>query len=575
MSRAVRCARSLALLTVPLFQGALSAQISIDPASAGNVIGNDVFIEYASSSPSDRVKVFADNLANIGTIHVKVTGSYAVLDVEATGNLFSILKDPVSTGELRLRFVEVALDIGADSMTDRGVVEADHIFLIRADRNIYTDIFVSGVTEASSTYAINTIQVTFVNASADADGTLWGNVIAGSSNSLHRGRIGTINIANTIGGRQPTLIRAKQIDTITAGYLTTVDIDLLTFSNSPQRLGSIETTLGGWGGDVPKGNPPPGTLTDGGFLRAKEVTGDIDILENFGAEVTVLQGPISQLQWRIGHDFMEAGVMRFPDPVFNFNDQTFVDGLTHQILVNRNNNGGEWLGTVIVGTGSNEIELDGSMIADGAYTELASALGGGSIGVSPFRLHDSSCTPANGGGFFTRGLDINGPSFECINLDIDEVLLRFYGPIRKEGMHTNHVNVQKWDPILAEWTSYNANVTTTVIGPLNNQRVLRVRYTGSGPWLDFGEYRVVSIPGRLVCTSIVGEPEVVAFEYYFSVEDGCGRAGMLMAFDLNDDDDLCIADVAEWLINPVDFNEDSVADTADLSVLLQAIDDFE
>ena len=558
MSRAVRCA--LTTLAVPLLQSALIAEITIAPPSAGEVIGSNVFIEYASSSLTDDVTVTATDVVNIGTIHVKVTGSYAIVNVAATGSLFSITKDHESTGELRLGSVVVALDIGVDSMTDRGVIEADYINTIEVDRNIYADILVSGATEAHADNAINTIRVTDVNFDADADGGLWGNVVAGSSNTLHRGRIGTIDINNTIGGRQPTLIRAKEIGSITAGHLTTVDIDLLTFSNSPQRLGSLTTNLGGWGGDVPKGDPPPGTLTDGGFLRAREVTGVINILKNFRAQIEMADPQHPQDRWLIGGTFMADGKIILPD-----------EGLTHQIIVNRNDDGGEWLGKVVVGTGVNEVELDGSAITDGEYAELASDLGGGSVGLATFRIHDSSSTPPHGGTLLRTKMIVNGLEEPmCVaEEDFDNVHIRFYGPISKEGTHDNHVIVERWDTGLDDWQPYNSFVNVILSGPINNERSLSIVHVGS-LW-PFGLYRARSVTGRLVSRYVLEDPDVVPFVHEFTIADGCAPL-LLQNFDFNNDDTLCAADLTAWTADPVDLNGDSVIDGDDVLLLMNAID---
>lgn len=72
------------------------------------------------------------------------------------------------------------------------------------------------------------------------------------------------------------------------------------------------------------------------------------------------------------------------------------DGLGEggQISINNNDDAMTlaWLGSVKVGTSSPV-----TITADPDYTHTAESLGGGSIGLAPFYLHDESCEPENGG----------------------------------------------------------------------------------------------------------------------------------------------------------------------------------
>lgn len=49
---------------------------------------------------------------------------------------------------------------------------------------------------------------------------------------------------------------------------------------------------------------------------------------------------------------------------------------------------------------------------------------------------------------------------------------------------------------------------------------------------------------------------------------------MLSSFDLNNDDTLCAGDIAEWTLNPVDFNNDSAADGDDATLLINAVNAY-
>lgn len=70
------------------------------------------------------------------------------------------------------------------------------------------------------------------------------------------------------------------------------------------------------------------------------------------------------------------------------------DGLTGQIIINADNHAtGTWDAPIYLGPPGDP----GTVVLNGPLYELPSGvLGGGSIGLAPFRLHDQSCSPANG-----------------------------------------------------------------------------------------------------------------------------------------------------------------------------------
>ncbi len=90
-------------------------------------------------------------------------------------------------------------------------------------------------------------------------------------------------------------------------------------------------------------------------------------------------------------------------------------GLTGQIIINADNLPNPvWTVSVYFGDPANpDIDLTGP-----GYTESPDLLGGGSIGLVPFALHDESCVPPNG---------------ETVSVGSDDrplqVKLRHYGPV--------------------------------------------------------------------------------------------------------------------------------------------------
>ncbi|MCH8316579.1 MAG: hypothetical protein IIA64_11450 [Planctomycetes bacterium] len=97
--------------------------------------------------------------------------------------------------------------------------------------------------------------------------------------------------------------------------------------------------------------------------------------------------------------------------------QVPVGGLTSQIIFNADNVGGVWGNGAEVWIGFNG-DPDQIILTGPGYTNTAESLGGGSVGLAPFDLHDESCAPANGETVLLEDAD---PDLE--------VKLRHYGPI--------------------------------------------------------------------------------------------------------------------------------------------------
>jgi hypothetical protein len=92
-----------------------------------------------------------------------------------------------------------------------------------------------------------------------------------------------------------------------------------------------------------------------------------------------------------------------------------VGGLTSQITVNRDNlSGGTWTAPIKIGPNGNPSQV---VLSNPGYTQTAASLGGGSVGLVPFALHDESCAPANGGHAI-----VTGGSAPVVRL-------RHYGPL--------------------------------------------------------------------------------------------------------------------------------------------------
>ncbi|MBL8746958.1 MAG: hypothetical protein JNK58_11465 [Phycisphaerae bacterium] len=144
------------------------------------------------------------------------------------------------------------------------------------------------------------------------------------------------------------------------------------------------------------------------------------VVPSLNAEQTLLAGYI-----RAAGD-LEANVYlgtSLADPSNFGNDvRAGAAGLKGAIIVNSFAGTGVWTAPVKIGTGGSLIQLIPSSFTDAyAYPNTAASLGGGSVGVVPFKLHRTDCFPpqeADG-----DILAIDPPVFS------NYVLMRHYGPV--------------------------------------------------------------------------------------------------------------------------------------------------
>lgn len=98
----------------------------------------------------------------------------------------------------------------------------------------------------------------------------------------------------------------------------------------------------------------------------------------------------------IGGSITSSGVINLP-----------TSGAKSQVIINNNVSSGAWNGTVMVGS---------TTLASPEYSQFAAAIGGGAIGLVPFRLHETDCDPVR-----------NAAIGYCD--DIFQIDMRHYGPV--------------------------------------------------------------------------------------------------------------------------------------------------
>ncbi len=263
-------------------------------------------------------------------------------------------------------------------------------------------------------------------------------------------------------------------------------------------------------GDIGTLRNPVSIMAKHGVIQADSVVGDIYAYIN-----TRLNGGNGPFKFLRARTFMGALDTAEIVPGNTFDGQLLVDvelaanitigrsfvppnfiglvpaGLTGQIIINADNLPNPvWTASVYFGDPANpDIELTGP-----GYTESPDLLGGGSIGLVPFALHDESCVPPNG---------------ETVSVGSDDrplqVKLRHYGPVTWKGTAPLTVERQANGDV-CEWQLVTNNfVFIPAKGDENS--ILAVAAPGA-PGFEVGyAYRIQST-GQLLCDNVLGAPPV-------------------------------------------------------------------
>lgn len=238
-------------------------------------------------------------------------------------------------------------------------------------------------------------------------------------------------------------------------------------------------------------------------------------------------------------------------------------GLAGQVVINNNGGSGAWSGTVRVGTGAGAITLNSSQAQPNQapyYRRVSADIGGGAVGLAPFRYYASDCTPASGTYFRRADFEPNGS-------DPRGILIRLYGPVaRGPGQRAVLVERQIRNQAgVSVWGDFTDMFTATV-NPSGMSRTLRVHYSGTVGDLATGRYRVSVEPEGIVCAGVVGKPDVEFLDqngnpiyYYFNIGSDCSNldcAGSIGNEDFIDPE-------STW--NPlVDCNGNNISDDCEL-----------
>jgi len=214
------------------------------------------------------------------------------------------------------------------------------------------------------------------------------------------------------------------------------------------------------------------------------------------------------------------------------------NGLQGQVVVNAGNIGGVWSGPVLVG-GINPF-------ANAPYyTSPSSTLGGGSVGLVPFRANLADCTPAHNtpgnAGF------VGATAFEA--LAATPVLIRLYGPVQPLPGFSVAAALVIEQLVGGSWVDRMSYFTPGFqpVGASSSRIISLSRSAGASGNPPTGQYRVRAV--ALQSAGVAGTPSAVWPEpYLFRIDADCDGNGQ--------------TDSSQIAANPIlDQNADGILDS--------------
>lgn len=242
--------------------------------------------------------------------------------------------------------------------------------------------------------------------------------------------------------------------------------------------------------------------------------------------------------------------------------QVPANGLAGQIIINADGvAGGAWTAPIRVGPNGHPQQI---ILNSPGYTASAATIGGGAVGLVPFRLHDEACSPANGA---TVQRSLTDPPLV--------VELRHYGPVNWNGAMPVTIerraagSTNAFVPV----TARNFQVTRTAGG-----RSLSITAGRGSPGFESGyQYRLRPVQ-QLYCDISTAppapiSPPAVAWDAdYLLTVIRLPCAGDVNQTGVVNTDDLLLI-ISLWgQTNPIvpgaDANHDGIVNTDDLLIVI-------
>lgn len=372
---------------------------------------------------------------------------------------------------------------------------------------------------------------------------------------VDHGAIYSLTATNGIGApAAPVQVRTQ--GNIVRLIAREIHADINSLSNGGSgMIGWIETTAGPFVGSLTTLKIERPTTNDPGALI---VSGDLDAdvttlfsvnNSNGGQPVVNIFGRFMEGRtFRIGLSLFSGVVFRVATP----------GGLQGQVIINGNGGTGVWTGSVTVG---------GTTLGPvPTYSSLSAPLGGGSVGLVPFRTHGADSWPATGTAL-TSG---SAPS------PSNPIRLRYYGPIMWPA--GSMPVIVEAGPLASPGTWINQTACFTAArepGASPHPNVLALYPTRPLPGGYAWRVRPVVVgPAALLCDLGLSPNPPVADEasaYLFTITGGC-------AGDADGNGVVNFSDISTTLtawgsttatcVSPTDVNADGIVNFADITAIL-------
>lgn len=314
--------------------------------------------------------------------------------------------------------------------------------------------------------------------------TVTGNIGApGNFVTITAGKDGTTNQEfNSIGTIQASAIWAN----ITANALDRGDI------------ARVITTSGDFVGSLT-------TFSIQGALAGETA---LDIAGNLDADIFV-EGSVKQ-PIVIGGILPAGRIIRIggdlkADPGTDFDiDFAMANGLQGQIVINASNTGKLWSGMIRVG-GPDENPI--TLLPTPSYDNLPSTIGGGAVGLGPFKFHAKACEPDHQAIIIVPGT----PAPSVAKMEFYGELIDNSGanePVKVE--RTSSIGPPPLDPV-----DVTSNYTITVSG-----RIVTITPKSGHSFGPNFKYTITPVAGRLSSKDVDGTPDVDLTAYVFNVRTG-------------------------------------------------------
>lgn len=522
---------------------------------------------------------FVDAASIIGNPRPQIRAKWGIQQILSAGTINADIDASTNAGTGRIGRVQACQGGFAGSLISagitanqsnagiflQGVLDANIIFSAPIDKPISASGFSAGRTITVAGCIDPNCTMTFGNGSGPFAGTINVNFLSTTFPGFFEGDI----VCGAFSGVLTTAEDARASASITASSVSSTGrVAIAGFWNMSMNV------AGEMNGELSAGESlfstlqvgsvgSTGTMTFAGMLNTNNAQPKIICGGGMAGAITVNGAFAPNSRIYIGDSLASTGTVTV--------GTSAAAGLAGQMVINRNADAGVWDGTVRYRGETGPVLAPGSPI--GNYSSSAADIGGGAVGVVPYRIHLADCVPASGN-YFTRA-----------QFEPTPVLIRYYGRIEAGSADQKIMVERQIRDITGQnvWMDCTAMFTPTIrpAGVDYSDRTLRVTYTGTSGDLATGRYRISAAPGGILGdhVDVPGEVDVSTNDYYyFNIGLDCSNQnciGSIGGEDFIDPDSTwnqlvdCngnnISDVCELRCDGahVDHNADGCIDTCD------------